>query len=123
MSDDKFQFIVEYEGLSIQEAKLNYAERKDLPDSAFCGPDRTYPAQDAAHVRNGLARLAVFGGRLPDAIRKKIYLCLVRRAKKFGVEHDPKKYKWGKYVTESKVIDTDTKNLIDWYLKELGVTK
>jgi hypothetical protein len=115
--------IVEYEGLNVQEAKLSYAERKDLPNSAFCGPDRTYPAQDSAHVRNGLARLATFGGRLPEAIRKKIYLCLVRRAKKFGVEHDPKNYKWGKYITESKAIDAGSEKLVQWYLNELGITK
>jgi hypothetical protein len=112
--------ISEYEGMEIQEARLSYAERQNLPDSAFCGPDRTYPAQDAAHVRNGFARLSLFGGRLPEPIRKKIYLCLVRRAKKFGVEHDPKTYKWGKYVTEAK-IESDAKKIIDWYLKQLGI--
>ena len=112
--------ISDYEGIEIQEAKLTYAARQDLPTSAFCGPDRSYPAQDAAHVRNGFARLSTFGGKIPEAIRKKIYVCLVRRAKKFGVEHDPKTYKWGKYVTEAK-IETDVKKIVDWYLKELGI--
>jgi hypothetical protein len=112
--------IHDYEGMEIQEAKLSYASRKDLPSSAFCGPDRSYPAQDAAHVRNAFARLSTFGGKIPDAVRKKIYLCLVRRAKKFGVEHDPKTYKWGKYITEAK-IESDAKKIVDWYLRQLGI--
>jgi len=31
--------IAEYEGVSIEEAKLSYAARQDLPATAFCGPD------------------------------------------------------------------------------------
>ena len=112
--------IADYEGMEIQEAKLSYASRQNLPASAFCGPDRSYPAQDAVHVRNGFARLSTFGARLPEPIRKKIYRCLVRRAKKFGVEHDPKTYKWGKYITEAK-IESDAKKIVDWYLKQLGI--
>jgi len=115
-----FEIIAEYEGYTIEEAKLTYAARQELAKGSFCGPDRSYPAQDAAHVRNGFARLSAFGGRLSEPIRKKIYLCLVRRAKKFGVEHDPKTYKWGKYVSET-VPEEDQSKLIDWYLKELGI--
>jgi hypothetical protein len=117
----EFETIAEYEGYDIEEAKLTYAARKDLPTSAFCGPDRSFPAQDAAHVRNGFARLAQNGGKLSPAVRKKIYLCLVRRAKKFGVEHDPKNYKYGHYVTESAKYEAETDKVIAWYLAELGI--
>ena len=37
-------------------AKLNAAKRNALPDSAFAGPDRSYPVNDKAHARNALAR-------------------------------------------------------------------
>lgn len=39
-------------------AKLSYKARKNLPASAFAGPGRSYPVQDAAHARNALARAA-----------------------------------------------------------------
>lgn len=69
------------EGLT-EDAKLTYAARKKLPDSAFCGPGRSFPAHDAAHVRNGLARLNQSKGK-PKA---KILSCLRARAKKHGIK-------------------------------------
>lgn len=78
--------MVELEGYSFEEAKLTYARRENLPESAFCGPNRTYPAHDAAHVRNALARIGTFGGRLSSAIRASIIRCLKSRAKRFGIE-------------------------------------
>jgi len=80
------QSMVDLEGYSFEEAKLSYAAREKLPSSAFCGPNRTYPAHDAAHVRNGLARLGTFGGRLKPAVRARILGCLKRRAKRFNIE-------------------------------------
>jgi len=78
--------MVAYEGYTIEEAKLTYKARQDLPSSAFCGPKRSYPAHDAKHVRNALARLSQFGKRLKPAVRKRILSCLKRRAKRFKIE-------------------------------------
>lgn len=78
--------MVELEGYSFEEAQLSYTKRENLPDSAFCGPHRSYPAHDAAHVRNGLARLGTFGHRLSPAVRARILSCLKARAKRFGIE-------------------------------------
>jgi hypothetical protein len=107
-----WETIAEYEGYSVEEAKLSYAARKDLPSTAFCGPDRTFPAHDAAHVRNGLARLEQ--SKLPPAVKAKILACLRRRAKRFGVE-----------VSESVVTnEAEQKYLnktVKWYLRELGI--
>jgi len=75
-----------FEGMTFEEAKLTYAKREKLPSSAFCGPKRTYPAHDAAHVRNALARLSQFGGRLKPNQRARILSCLKRRAKRFNIE-------------------------------------
>jgi len=113
-----FEVIARYEGYTIQEAKLTYAARQKLPDSAFCGPNRSYPAHDARHVRNGLARLSTFGHRLKPTVRQRIYRCLVRRAKRFGIEHDPSKYKWGK---KKKVQETEVEltPIAKWYLSQL----
>ena len=104
---EDWETIAEYEGMTIEEAKLSYASRKDLPASAFCGPDRSFPAHDAAHVRNGLARLSQ--SKLPPAVKAKILACLKRRAKRFGVE-----------VNES-VAETDKSKIVEWYLHELGI--
>lgn len=97
----------EYEGFTVEEARLTYKKRQKLPASAFCGPGRTYPAHDAAHVRNAFARLSQFGHRLKPAVRNRIHACLLRRAKKFGVEH--KGCKWCK----KKVSET-----VDWFVKK-----
>lgn len=78
--------MVELEGFTFEEAKLSYAQREKLPDSAFCGPNRTYPAHDAAHVRNALARLGTFGGRVKAGVRARLLACLKTRAKRFGIE-------------------------------------
>ena len=78
--------MVTFEGFSFEEAKLTYAKRAKLPSSAFCGPKRTYPAHDAAHVRNALARLSQFGSRLKANVRARVLACLKRRAKRFNVE-------------------------------------
>lgn len=39
-------------------AKLTSKARNALPTSAFAGPDRSYPIEDASHARNALARAA-----------------------------------------------------------------
>lgn len=37
-------------------AKLTSAERNALPNSAFAGPGRSYPVEDASHAANAKAR-------------------------------------------------------------------
>lgn len=102
--------MAEYEGIvDIQEAKLTYAERQKLPASAFCGPHRSYPAHDAAHVRNGLARLSQHGGKLKSAVRARILACLRGRAKKFGVEIK-ETFNFERPASESPILK--------WYLEE-----
>ena len=110
------QTLIEYEGFNVEEARLTYAARQKLPADAFCGPDRSYPAHDAAHVRNAFARLAKFGKKMPREVAKKIYGCLRSRAKKYNVEHDPKTFAWltGKKVQETKAI-------VAWYLEQMGM--
>lgn len=105
---EDYEVIAEYEGMTIQEAKLTYAARKKLPATAFCGPNHSYPAHNAAHVRSGLQRLSQFGARLKPAVRARIHGCLVSRAKRFGVK-----------VSETENI----KPIVAWYLEEMGLNK
>lgn len=106
----------EYEGYNIEEAKLTYKSRENLPASAFCGPNRTYPAHDAAHVRAGLQRLSQFGGKMSSAAKASIFRCLSSRAKRMGVEisDDVKKKLRGGSVEESLNEDV----ILDWYLEK-----
>lgn len=70
--------------LGILDAGLTSAARKALPDSAFCGPNRSFPVNDKAHVRNALARLpqvSIFD----SAQKAKILASVLRRAKSMGV--------------------------------------
>jgi hypothetical protein len=107
INKEEYEVIAELEGLTIQEAKLEYSERQKLPPTAFCGPHKSYPSHDAAHVRNGLARLSQFGAKLNPKVRARIEGCLKSRAKRFGVE-----------VSETKV---NSLPLINWYLQECGL--
>jgi hypothetical protein len=107
INKEEYEVIAELEGLTIQEAKLEYSERQKLPPTAFCGPHKSYPSHDAAHVRNGLARLSQFGAKLNPKVRARIEGCLKSRAKRFGVE-----------VSETKV---NRLPLINWYLQECGL--
>lgn len=107
--EEAVQYIMRVEGLEVEEAKLTYARRQKLKAGSFCGPKRSYPAHDAAHVRNAFARLSQFGHRLKPSVRKSIHGCLVRRAKRFGVEHK------GCRFCKSKKSVSET---VDWYLEK-----
>lgn len=43
-------------------AKLTTKERNALPNSAFAGPDRSFPINDMSHARNALARASQHAG-------------------------------------------------------------
>ena len=55
-------------------AKLTAKKRNALPDSAFAGPDRSYPVQDRAHAANAKARATqqVDKGNLSPSSKAKI---------------------------------------------------
>lgn len=85
------ELLMEDEQMLIANAQLSSAQRKNLPDSAFAyvsgsGDDkvRKFPAHDAAHVRNGLAKLS--DAELPAEAKSKVLACLKRRAKRFGID-------------------------------------
>lgn len=102
-----YELIAEFEGLSIQEAKLEYSERQKLPASAFCGPNKTYPAQDVVNVKKSLTKLSQFGNKLLPAVKSRIEEGLKIRAKRFGI-----------VVNETKI---DRTPLVNWYLQECGL--
>ncbi len=67
-------------------AKLDEKTRDALPDRQFAFPDqRKVPIEDAAHVRNALARFDQVTD-VTDKERDAAFERIVAAAKKFGVE-------------------------------------
>jgi polyhydroxyalkanoate synthesis regulator phasin len=66
------------------EAKLTAAQRRRLPDSAFCGPNRSFPAHDKAHVLAGLRLLG--RAKLSAAQKARVRACLLRKARQLGMD-------------------------------------
>lgn len=73
------------------DAVLTTKKRENLKDSDFCfvvgegkNKVRKFPAYDAAHVRNALARLPQ--SNLTDSQKSTIKVCLIKQAEKFGVK-------------------------------------
>lgn len=55
-------------------AKLTTAARNALPNSAFAGPNRSYPVNDPSHARNALSRVSQFGSSaLKSKVRAKVH--------------------------------------------------
>jgi hypothetical protein len=59
-------------------SKLTTKQRDSLPDSAFAGPNRSFPINDRAHAANAKARASQFAS---PALRTKIN---ARANKKLG---------------------------------------
>lgn len=55
-------------------AVLTTKSRNALPDSAFMGPGRTYPGEDAEHARDALSRVSHNGSpALKARIRREVH--------------------------------------------------
>lgn len=63
---------------------LSAEKRKELPDSAFCGPDRSFPAHNCAHVT--AARRLIGRAKLSDKQKEKVLACVNRKAKEHGCD-------------------------------------
>ena len=64
---------------------LTAAARKRLPDSAFCGPARSFPAHDESHIRYGMQSIDK-AKSLTDEQKARTRACLMSLAKKAGIE-------------------------------------
>jgi hypothetical protein len=54
-------------------ARLSAKTRNALPDSAFAGPHRSFPIENASHARNAIARASQFHPELKAKIRAKVH--------------------------------------------------
>lgn len=85
--DDRNTFLKEIimeDSMATQtDAKLSTEARNKLSESAFCGPGRSFPAHDKAHVVAGLRLLN--RSKFSDATKAKIKACLYRKGKRYGI--------------------------------------
>ncbi len=77
------ELIMEDSCMKVNDAKLSTAARNKLSDSSFCGPGRSFPAHDKAHVTAGLRLLE--RSKFSDSTKAKIKGCLYRKGKKYGI--------------------------------------
>ena len=75
--NEYWQDLADYSDIDIKDARLSAAQRNALPDSAFCGPNRSFPANDCAHVRAGLRLLN--RANVSEGVRDKIKGCLNKK--------------------------------------------
>ena len=94
----------------VEEAALTIESLAALPDSVFCGPQRSFPAHSAAHLLKGLDRLSQ--SALSPAQREKVRESLLTQAKTLGVKIE------GETVVSThaaKVVDTKYRVELDLY--------
>ena len=60
-------------------AKLSTKQRKGLKKSQFCGPSRSFPCNDCAHVT--AAKRLLNRSKYSDATKAKIRACINRKSK------------------------------------------
>jgi len=65
-----------------QDAKLSTESRKKLSGGTFCGPGRSFPVPDCAHVT--AARRLIGRAKVSDATKAKILSCVSGKASKLG---------------------------------------
>lgn len=69
----------------IEDAKLSSEKRKKLASSTFCGPQRSFPVPDCAHVTAARRLIGKYKG---PGNKDEILACVARKAKAFGCNTD-----------------------------------
>ena len=84
--------VAEAEGVKPEElddAKLSAAQRKRLPNSAFCGPNRSFPVTSCSKV---VAARRLIGRYKGPGSKEKILACVSRKAKGLGCDKSEKDF-------------------------------
>ena len=68
----------------MQDKALTTEQRKELPDSAFCGPNRSFPVPDCAHVT--AARRLIGQAKASGETKAKIMACVNSKSGKMNCE-------------------------------------
>jgi hypothetical protein len=73
--------------VSLEDAKLSTSKRKGLPSSSFCGPNRSFPVPDCAHVTAARRLIGRYKG---PGKKSSILACVSRKAKAMGCDSKKK---------------------------------
>lgn len=73
---------LEKEDAGFKDAKLSTAQRNKLSKSTFCGPGRSFPVPDLAHVT--AARRLIGRAKVSSSTKARILACVNRKAKALG---------------------------------------
>lgn len=73
----------------VKDAKLSSEKRGELEKGSFCGPNRSFPVTDCAHVT--AARRLIGRAKVSDGAKSKILACVSRKAKSLGCGSSDKK--------------------------------
>ena len=106
---------------------LTTKQRKRLPSTAFCGPERSFPVHDCTRVR--AAKVYLNRSRFSLSTRQRIAACINRKAKALGCPGTkPAKAKGAEEQIDKKLqglIDSkefeSTKSLVDQSLENEGM--
>ena len=69
-----------------EDAKLSTEARNKLPASSFCGPERSFPVPDCAHVT--AARRLIGRAKLSSAQKSRVLACVNRKAKNMSCDSE-----------------------------------
>ena len=107
----------------VGDAKLSTKSRNKLPNSAFCGPNRSFPVPDCAHVT--AARRLIGRAKVSAATKAKILACVARKAKALGCSSSKKEEV--EVISEFKLSldvfkalkDDELKDAFEWVSSEV----
>lgn len=115
--------LIERANKVIEEAKaLTTKQREKLPDSVYCGPQKSFPINDCTRYTAALRLLN--RSKFSDATKKKIKACIIRKGKKLGCPGAKEK---SSYLTKEiiELYDSEewasTKELIEKSLENPGM--
>lgn len=78
------------------DARLTSEQRKKLKKSQFCGPNRSFPVPDCAHVTAALRLLG--RAKLSQAAKDRVRACVMRKARAMGCKAGSRDSAWAKIL-------------------------
>jgi hypothetical protein len=96
------------------DAKLSSEQRKKLKSSTFCGPGRSFPVPDCAHVT--AARRLIGRAKVSSSTKQRILSCVSRKAKQLGCGGSKDDSK--DFDKKVKSMEDKSKNVSDFALED-----
>jgi len=110
--------VIEMDNELSEDAKLSTQKRKSLPSSSFCGPNRSFPVPDCAHVTAARRLIGRFKG---PGNKSKILACVARKAKALGCPGSSNNDQIGGEMTVAEMLQN--KEVKDHISSEISKTK